>query len=742
MIFKTLLALIPVALLGFHPSAQAYELGGATIDMSLFIPLEDGEDPVQTTDEIVIGRFFNRANCVCPDKEFQVQFSLGTPPDSLASEPVQLWLGTECDSIDPTTVASRCIRDDADIGDIDELRRLVNRSFSVKNLIAGNQMECPINEQSRNVFAIIDDNQDGFDEGGEDHSFSLAINTDTQAPNQPLDIKVTGGEGSINVSWDLPTNAEDINFFQLLCAREDGVAESFDSHTEQYLTARMACESANVDDGTTPVPASNLVSTSSQSLMDGGLVDAGSTDAGTSTVDAGTPSSDLPATLAELNPNAICGQAAGIASELKASGLENGVRYRIVLAVVDQARNVSAFDLGVATPEPVTDGWEQYLDNGGQAKGEYCFVATAAYGDYEHPWVLVLRDFRDHTLAQFGAGQRFIDWYYREGPAYAAAINQSPARKLAARVVLFPLVAAAVLWEYSPFGAKMGLFIAMLLLGLRRRHKKGKSLVPGLSNKSAKAASMLLIGLGLSLAFSARASAQSYWDDYNQETASAGKYYAKWNVDLRFGPYHPNVDQEEGLVQSGSTPFETIYGDGPSLMSGISLDRFIYSGLYGQLGVSGAIGYMSTSAKALQAGGTSNNDLRSTEDTTFRLIPTSLSVVYRASILDESFGIPFVPYGKFGVAYYFWRFSGPSGLSQADDNSGRGGSLGWQGSLGIALRAERIDKGAATSLQNELGIAHAGFFAEYTVARVDGFGNDDRLHVGDSTFFGGINFEF
>ena len=46
------------------------------------------------------------------------------------------------------------------------------------------------------------------------------------------------------------------------------------------------------------------------------------------------------------------------------------------------------------------------------------------------------------------------------------------------------------------------------------------------------------------------------------------------------------------------------------------------------------------------------------------------------------------------------------------------------------------------SLQNELGVEHAGLFVELVYANVDGFGSDDKLTVGDLTWFGGFNFEF
>jgi len=48
-----------------------------------------------------------------------------------------------------------------------------------------------------------------------------------------------------------------------------------------------------------------------------------------------------------------------------------------------------------------------------------CFIATAVYGDYDHPQVRELRSFRDQVLMRSTAGRRFVRWYYRVGPGMA-----------------------------------------------------------------------------------------------------------------------------------------------------------------------------------------------------------------------------------------------------------------------------------------------------------------------------------
>jgi hypothetical protein len=80
-------------------------------------------------------------------------------------------------------------------------------------------------------------------------------------------------------------------------------------------------------------------------------------------------------------------------------------------------------------------------------------------------------------------------------------------------------------------------------------------------------------------------------------------------------------------------------------------------------------------------------------------------------------------------------------MPPCSENKAAGGSLGVVGSIGLSIRAERIDASAARSM-HESGIEHAGFYGELSVGKVDGFGSDKKLSVGDTTWFGGVEFEF
>jgi hypothetical protein len=141
--------------------------------------------------------------------------------------------------------------------------------------------------------------------------------------------------------------------------------------------------------------------------------------------------------------------------------------------------------------------------------------------------------------------------------------------------------------------------------------------------------------------------------------------------------------------------------------------------------------------------------------TNFRLIPLAATAVYRFTYLDDRYGIPVVPYVRGGLSYYIWWIGAPSGHTaviynppgcdpDADgcsENRARGATIGFQASVGLAIRAERIDPSAARSMRQG-GVEHAGFYAELSLAKVDGFGNDKKLSVGDKTWFAGVDFEF
>ena len=59
-------------------------------------------------------------------------------------------------------------------------------------------------------------------------------------------------------------------------------------------------------------------------------------------------------------------------------------------------------------------------------KKSYCFIATACYGDYDAPEVLILREYRDDVLLKTLLGRIFTKLYYAISPFFTKYISSSP----------------------------------------------------------------------------------------------------------------------------------------------------------------------------------------------------------------------------------------------------------------------------------------------------------------------------
>jgi len=55
-----------------------------------------------------------------------------------------------------------------------------------------------------------------------------------------------------------------------------------------------------------------------------------------------------------------------------------------------------------------------------------CYIATMAYGDYNHPQVLILRRFRDDILDKSYVGRSFVKFYYRYSPKFVKVLQHKP----------------------------------------------------------------------------------------------------------------------------------------------------------------------------------------------------------------------------------------------------------------------------------------------------------------------------
>jgi hypothetical protein len=495
----------------------------------------------------------------------------------------------------------------------------------------------------------------------------------------------------------------------------------------------------------------------------------------------GTAVAAAPEAFRRLDAAYLCASVeSATATSLTISGLTNGKPYTVALLAVDFYGNVvgTYFDRTV-TPKPVTDLWEDLHDRDSEVEGG-CLLAQT-YGD-GGPLTQALRGFRDDTLARTAFGRALIDAYY--GSLGRLDLHGSLVLRALAAVALAPVVVIALLWHVLTLPGLLA--VLALAIALRRRAR--------LAPRRWAAAGVLGAALAASLGSPRLAAADDftpYWQtDEQTDDSLLSAPEINWHAGIRVGPYIPDVDLQAGLnATTGKGPYAAMFGnyyfesqpgsDGTcakgrlvtsprgmvcsekhdrsvwQVLPMLDLERVVWDG-YGQLAVGGSVGYMQKTSYAYLDDTSEDEALRPrsrTSKNTFKLVPLAATLSYRFTLLDDLYGIPVIPYLRGGLSYYAWWINGPSGdvskvceMMNADGTCAKqdkayGGSLGFQGSVGLAIRAERIDADAAMSMRNS-GLKHAGFYAEYQYAKVDGFGAASKLAVGDNTWFAGIDFEF
>jgi len=79
-------------------------------------------------------------------------------------------------------------------------------------------------------------------------------------------------------------------------------------------------------------------------------------------------------------------------------------------------------------------------DGDSEGKKGGCFIATSAYGSPLHPYVRILRDFKDRYLIPTKLGRVLVNLYYKYSPFLADLIKKHKVLKIAVQINLMPLV--------------------------------------------------------------------------------------------------------------------------------------------------------------------------------------------------------------------------------------------------------------------------------------------------------------
>jgi hypothetical protein len=203
--------------------------------------------------------------------------------------------------------------------------------------------------------------------------------------------------------------------------------------------------------------------------------------------------------------------------------------------------------------------------------------------------------------------------------------------------------------------------------------------------------------------------------------------------ELRVGRYKPDVDESVN-----GSPFKDTFGTSNRYIFGAELDwQLVRIPHFGTLAPGLGWGYTKFTADALFADGSG----KSASDTRLHIMPMYLVGVARADVLMRDFRIPLVPYAKLGVGYAMWWSSDGKGSAQYEGQAARGSSYGLTYALGAMFLLDALDPDDAVSADGLVGINNSYIFAEWFRPKLDGFGSNQVLNVGSSSWVLGLALE-
>jgi hypothetical protein len=205
-------------------------------------------------------------------------------------------------------------------------------------------------------------------------------------------------------------------------------------------------------------------------------------------------------------------------------------------------------------------------------------------------------------------------------------------------------------------------------------------------------------------------------------------------IEVRFGPYRPNVDDEF----SGATPFADSYGTGPSVMGGIEVDyQFLRVPYLGTLAAGLGVSYVQYEAAAPFADGSGASE----HPMSLWLLPVNLLGVFRVDTFSRDFHVPLVPYIKAGLVYAFWEARDANRTSTTEAGSqGLGAEYGFTVNPGLMLELNFLAPQQAIDMDIASGVNHAYLFGEWMFSSVNSFGSG--MEVGASTWVLGLAIEY
>jgi hypothetical protein len=210
--------------------------------------------------------------------------------------------------------------------------------------------------------------------------------------------------------------------------------------------------------------------------------------------------------------------------------------------------------------------------------------------------------------------------------------------------------------------------------------------------------------------------------------AALAESQRRGSFELGAGPYRPDVDSD--FAAPG--PYEEIFGGGKPWKFRLHAARALFT-RWGALEVGFLTGFLQDTGEQILQGGIASGD-----ETTLRIIPTSLTLTYRFDWLAQRYGVPLALYGRGALERYNWWVTDRSSTSE------RGATNGWSVTGGAAFLLDILDRGLAREMDEDWGINDTWLFFDVTKSKIDDFGSSKSWDLsGDGlTYAGGLMFTF
>ncbi len=205
-----------------------------------------------------------------------------------------------------------------------------------------------------------------------------------------------------------------------------------------------------------------------------------------------------------------------------------------------------------------------------------------------------------------------------------------------------------------------------------------------------------------------------------------------FTVALRLGPYSPSIDSEPAL--KGKTPYKDIFGTQTPLMWRVGLDYDVFK-KFGRLSVGLSLGFW----QALGKGRSKSTDQPTGDTILLNLWPLTPSVAYRFDVPWVRYGVPLVPFARFGYGFTKWSSSKNGQTSTFGGDSASGWARGIEYAVGVELVLDAFDPQQAVELDQDSGINSTRLFFDFEGMSWRGAGG---LRLDGTSFGGGLALAF